>query len=67
MKHFIVGLIAILAVDYSIMGSDGDRSKEIIYIDFNDGTEARLVINRADLDTPKMYHAIRQIEEDKNK
>lgn len=63
MKHFIVAFLMVSAVDYSIMDSDGDRTKSIIFINYNDGTEDRLVVNKVDLDTPAMYKAIKQVED----
>lgn len=61
MKRFgnlILGLLALTAIDFSIIDSDGDRTKSIIFIHYSDGTDDRLVVDKDKLEDPAILKAV---------
>lgn len=59
--NFILGLLALTVLDFSIIDSDGDRTKSIIFIHYSDDTEDRLVIDKSKLEDPYVLKAVDQI------
>lgn len=50
MKHLInLLLLTISVLDFSIIDSDGDRSKAIVYIHYSNGTSDKLVVSKDEL------------------
>ena len=57
-----IGLLLLIAVlDFSIIDSNVDNSKSIIYIHYSNGLEDKLIVDKENLNNPKVLEVIESI------
>jgi len=59
--NLVLGLLALTVLDFSIIDSDGDRTKSIIFIHYSDGIDDRLIVDKDKLEDPAVLKVVDQI------